>query len=229
MKKLLMGGAVAALTIAVAPALAQVAPPPGVASGTTATPAPRAAPRVQMRMMSDKTMTRDEVVSHVRDMFARFDSNRDGYVTREELGSFHYKMIGMHGDMEKRLADRGVFMDRGAAFDRLDTNHDGSISRQEFTAAHEQVREKRVIVMRDGAGPDGAGKPGMKMRMHGMGGLGGRLFEKADTNRDGRVSLAEAQATALAHFDKADANHDGRITPDERQHVRMMRLERRAS
>jgi len=135
MKKLLIGGAVAAITVAVAPALAQVAPPPGVASGTTAAPVPRAAPNVQMRVMSDRTMTRDEVVSHVRDMFARFDSNKDGYVTREELGSFHGIILNMQGATEKRLADRGVFMDRGAAFDRLDTNHDGSISRQEFTAS----------------------------------------------------------------------------------------------
>ena len=136
MKKLLIGGAVAALVVAVAPALAQVAPPPGVASGTTPAPAPRAAPQVQMRVMSDRTMTRDEVVSHVRDMFARFDTNKDGYVTRDELSAFHDKMAGMHGDIEKRLGDRGMLMDRGAAFDRLDTNHDGSISRQEFTAAH---------------------------------------------------------------------------------------------
>ena len=229
MKKLLIGGAVAALVVAVAPALAQVAPPPGVASGTTPAPAPRAAPQVQMRVMSDRTMTRDEVVSHVRDMFARFDTNKDGYVTRDELSAFHDKMAGMHGDIEKRLGDRGMLMDRGAAFDRLDTNHDGSISRQEFTAAHEQVREKRVIVMRDGAGPSEAGKPGMRMRMHGMGGFGGHLFEMADTNRDGRVSLAEAQAAALAHFDKADTNHDGKITPEERKQVRMIRMERRAS
>ena len=62
-----------------------------------------------------------------------------------------------------------------------------------------------------------------------MGGFGGHLFEMADTNRDGRVSLAEAQAAALAHFDKADTNHDGKITPDERKQVRMIRMERRAS
>ena len=50
-----------------------------------------------------------------------------------------------------------------------------------------------------------------------MGGFGGHLFDMADANKDGRVSLAEAQAAALAHFDSADANHDGKITPDERQ------------
>jgi hypothetical protein len=55
------------------------------------------------------------------------------------------------------------------------------------------------------------------------------MFEDADANRDGRVSLAEAQAMALAHFDKADLNHDGKITPEERAqgHVFIMRERRK--
>jgi hypothetical protein len=58
-------------------------------------------------------------------------------------------------------------------------------------------------------------------------GFGGRMFDMADGNRDGRVTLAEAQAAALAHFDRADTNRDGRITPDEHRNIRMMRIERR--
>ena len=58
--------------------------------------------------------------------------------------------------------------------------------------------------------------------------MGGHLLEMADANHDGKVSLAEAQTAALAHFDKADLNHDGKITPDERQQGRqVMRIERR--
>jgi hypothetical protein len=52
-----------------------------------------------------------------------------------------------------------------------------------------------------------------------MGGFGGHMFEMADANKDGRVSLQEAQAAALQHFDKADANRDGRITPEERRQM----------
>jgi hypothetical protein len=59
---------------------------------------------------------------------------------------------------------------------------------------------------------------------------GGHMFDMADANHDGRVSLAEAQAAALAHFDKADLNHDGKITPDEHQQIReQIRIERRPS
>jgi Ca2+-binding EF-hand superfamily protein len=189
-----------------------------------------------MKLMSDRVMTRDEAVQHVRKLFARLDANKDGFLTREEVDSFHDKMMGMHGDIEKRLGEHGVMMsDRGAMFDRLDANHDGNISRQEFMAAQPRPQERRVMIFRNG--PDGGpgapgapGEPGMKMRMHGMGGFGGHLFEMADSNRDGRVSLQEAEAAALAHFDKADLNHDGKITPEERQQAHQFRHgERRPS
>jgi hypothetical protein len=145
----------------------------------------------------------------------------------------------MTGNVQKRLAEHGVMIgDRGAMFDRLDANHDGSISRQEFMASQPRISEQRVIVMRNGAPgvPPIAGAPGMPgmehmemMHMHAGMGFGGRLFDMADANHDGRVSLAEAQAAALAHFDKADFNHDGRITPDERQQMHRIHMERRQS
>jgi hypothetical protein len=248
MNKLLIGAAATALIGAMAPAVAQTAPPPGVAQGTTTvvrTPVINSEPHV--RVITDREMTRDEAVRHVRDLFAKLDANRDGYVTREEAGSFHdHAMRRAHqmvmrsdgtkrferGDIEKRLAERGIHIgDRGATFDRLDTNKDGSISRQEFTTAQPQMRQERVFVMRDGVDARGPGRPGTKMRMHRMGGagFGGHLFDRADANKDNRVSLAEAQAAVLAHFDRADTNRDGRITPDERRNVRVMRMERRGS
>jgi len=45
------------------------------------------------------------------------------------------------------------------------------------------------------------------------------MFERADANHDGRVSLQEMTAAALQHFDAADANHDGKLTPDERMRM----------
>lgn len=243
MTKLLIGGAIAALVVAIAPAIAQPAPPPppGVAQGTAVAPVPPGAPvpemRSHVRVMYDHEMTRDEAVRHVREMFAKLDTNRDGIVTREEVDAFHRKMMGamgMAGDMEKRLGDHGIMMgDRNQIFDRLDTNHDGSISRQEFTSAAPQVRQERVMIIRNGpeGGPPMPGEPpmeGMKMRMHGDGmghGFDGHLFDMADANHDGRLTLQEAEAAVLAHFDKADLNHDGKITPDERAQAHALRHE----
>ncbi len=267
MTKFLTGGAIAVLAIATASAAAQPAPPPppGVAQGTTPAPMaplpppPPGAPEMRVRIMTDHVLTRDEVVRHVTEMFAKLDLNHDGYVTREEMEAFRQKFAGiaergqemaeraqglaeMGRVMAEHFSDRGMPpLDRGAMFDKLDTNHDGVISREEFMAARPELREERFRFMR---GPDGAPPaPGMPPAMHskhtmgemhgmhglGMGHFGDRLFEMADTNHDGRVSLAEAQAAALAHFDKADLNHDGRITPDERQQVREIQIERRPS
>lgn len=246
MNKFLIGSAAAAMLAAISPAAAQVAPPAGVAQGTMVTPpmAPRApmAPMARpgqpnVMIMTNNTMTRAEVSEHVGKLFSHLDANRDGYLTREEIQAQHQKMAAMGPDIEKRLAERGVHIgDRGAVFDKLDTNRDGSISRQEFMSGRGEVREQRVIVMRDGKGPmaPGAipelrGHPGMKLRMMHMGGMGfgGKMFDMADANHDGRVSLGEAQAAALSHFDRADTNRDGKITPDERKNVRIMRIERR--
>jgi Ca2+-binding EF-hand superfamily protein len=227
MNKLLIGAATAALAMAIAPAVAQPAPPPpGVAQGTApGQPAPPV--RMHMKMMSDRVMTREEVVQHVRKLFAHLDANKDGFITKQEMDAVHQKMIAMHGNGEARLGP--MVGDRGAMFDRLDANHDGSISRQEFMAAQPST-ERRIMLFRNGPGEPGApGAPGMKMRMHGMG-MGGRLLEMADANHDGRVSLQEAEAAALAHFDRADLNHDGKLTPDERRQAhQLMRGERRRS
>ncbi len=201
MKNFYLGGAAAAAILAGA-AIAQPAPAPAPAPG---------APQVQVKMhRMQKTMTRDEVVTHIRDMFAKLDTNNDGFVTREEADAAHQRMAGeMREKMAKRMAERGA--NAGAAFDRLDTNKDGSISRQEFDAAREVRQERRMVVMQEG------GRPGM-MRMHRTGmGFGRGLFDMADGNKDGRVSLQEATAAALQHFDSADLNHDGKLTPDERR------------
>jgi Ca2+-binding EF-hand superfamily protein len=186
-------------------------------------------------IMSGGTMTRDQLAAHVRDFFGKLDANHDGYLTRDEMGAMgqHAMMIhqgaGMADGMGKHM-DGMAMPDRGAMFDRLDVNHDGSVSRQEFMAAKPQIRTERIVLKREG-GPESAaapGMPGMKMRMHGGMGMGGHLFEMADANHDGRVSLSEAETAVLAHFDKADLNHDGKISPDERTQARQFRLQRRA-
>jgi hypothetical protein len=63
---------------------------------------------------------------------------------------------------------------------------------------------------RDGAWSDPDGAPPPHHRLAEM------LFRHADTDGDGRVSLAEAEAAALARFDRLDTNHDGRLSDEER-------------
>ena len=179
-----------------------------IAAAQTPGVAPPIAP-VQHRM-SQMPETRDAVVAMVRDHFARMDINRDGFVARDEMRGMR---AGHRATMRGRHAgQRGT---PGAAFDRLDANRDNMISRQEFDAGRAMRAERRA---------ERGAMRGQRMGMRGHGGM----LRRADADRDGRVSLAEAQNAALQRFDRVDLNRDGRITPDERQQMRQQRLQRRA-
>lgn len=198
MKTLLIGGAA---LLASAAALAQVAP-------VTPAPAQRA----------ERVQTRAEVQAKVTEHFAKVDANHDGSITKVEADA---AMQAFHAKFAEHAKDRRDDR-RDNVFERLDTNRDGAVSRSEWDAGAAQ-REQR-IASRD---RNGDGRPDARGSRHGgmrdMGGFGGRMFEMADANKDGRVTLQEAQAAALQHFDMADANRDGQITPDERRqlHERM--------
>jgi Ca2+-binding EF-hand superfamily protein len=211
-----------------------------LAQAPVAPPAPPVPPQVApLPPMMDRVQTRDEVVAKVREHFARLDANKDSFLTKDEAEAGR-KLMKDH--FRQKLGERRQFRmehrDRNAAFDRLDANKDGSISRAEFAKAHEQRIERR-IVLRDGQPvpdsmapstpvPPMSGMPHEGLRMHRMGAMmmGGHMFEMADLNKDGRVSLQEATDAAVRHFDMADANHDGRITPDERMQMHRQMIEK---
>lgn len=196
-----------------------------IAQAPVATPAPPSAPHA-MAPKAGKVHTRDEMIAKVREHFAKLDADRDGFLTKEEADSGRKVMKEHIRDrIGERREHRMAMRDPGEAFDRLDTNKDGSISRDEFGKAHEQRIERR-IVLKDGQAAPGA--PHKGMRMHKMGGMmmGGHMFEMADANKDGRVSLQEATDAAARHFDMADTNRDGRITPDERMQMHRQMMEK---
>ena len=83
-------------------------------------------------------------------------------------------------------------------FDEIDANHDGQITADELRAYHQKMHADREA-------------------------KAGAHFKKLDTDGDGRISRAEAQASPrlAQHFDEIDANKDGFITPDELAAARM--------
>ncbi|WP_161978374.1 hypothetical protein [Sphingomonas oligophenolica] len=57
----------------------------------------------------------------------------------------------------------------------------------------------------------------------------GAMMMRADTNRDGVITRAEAIAAADARLDKLDTNHDGTVTADEMAARRAAMRERMAA
>jgi len=170
------------------------------ALAVTAAYAQPASPPRPLPAPAAKVHTRAEVQAHGAQMFARLDTNRDGAVTQAEADAARGQFMEKR---RERVSQRG-----SAAFDRLDANKDGQVSRQEWDAGR-QAREQRM-----------AGRGQMRgMHRAGMG-FSGRMFGMADANKDGRVTLPEAQAAALQHFDRVDLNHDGSLTPEERKQTR---------
>jgi hypothetical protein len=193
-----------------------------------------------------KTETRAEVAGHVQRMFARLDTNRDGFITKAEAEA-------IRAERAQKMEKRAARFDPAKVFARLDANHDGQITQAEadaVRAARTQAKGGQQPANRAHAGGmfarADANKDGVvtraefdaaatqrhaRMEKAGMHrGFAGRMFDLADSNKDGKVSLAEAQAVALAHFDRADLNHDGQLTPQERQQFhQQMRAQRKPS
>ena len=167
-------------------------------------------------MMPD--MTRAQMEAKVKEMFAEADANKDGALTMDEAKA---QMAERHTD---RVEEH---------FKAMDSNKDGSISHDEFVAGHKAMDGKMAMGDHGDMPPpppmppavNGAAPPPPPpppMRMHGdmdmkMGmKMGEHLFEKADANNDGKVTLAEALKAANARFDAMDANKDGTVTAGER-------------
>lgn len=225
MKKFLITATVlmaSSAALAQAPTPAPAAPP--------APPAPMAHP------MHDKVTTRAETVAMVREHFARLDADKDGAITTQEVSESHAKFAARFKDLEGKgphvVKLEREHRDPNAAFDRMDANKDGALSREEFAKAREERIEKRIVLReerkeraREGT-KDGKDARKHVMRMHGGRGFGGRMIVMADSDKDGKITLAEAEALALQHFDQLDANKDGQVTPEERRAGRPMMIKK---
>ena len=215
MKIVLLGAASAISMLAASTSAQSVAPPaPG-----------QPAVEYRSRQMHMGMQTRAQVTEHVRKLFARFDVNHDGFISRDEADTAGSKM---HARMRHRMgaqssmmaAGRASAAGRAAAFDRLDLNHDGVITRDEFANARPRIMARQIRIVRDGQpGDHGAMSEMGHMGHMGHGGMLKRMFTMADANHDGRLSVDEATAAALHHFDMADTNHDGRLEPRERMQM----------
>ncbi len=186
----------------------------GAALATLAAVPASAQPGPESRRGPAEPLTRAAVEAQVEARFAKADSNRDGFVTQEEVRA---RAEARRAQREERRGER-----LEQRFETLDANHDGSISRAEFSerpAVRGGERGERRAMRGERRGHRFARRGGRGGGFM-MARFGGRAFAAMDLDRDGRVALAEAERAALERFDRVDSNRDGTISPDERQAAR---------
>lgn len=141
---------------------------------------------------ADGRVTRAELDASQSTRFQAIDANRDGFATPEEFKASFEKQ---HAARSEEMANQ--------RFAKLDADGNGQISKAEFSAA-----------AAPGDGPQGRRGPGREFR---MGGPGGGPGMGPGRPADGKVSLAEFSARAVEGFTRADTNKDGVVTIAELQ------------
>lgn len=238
MQKWMIGAAVGAM-LAIAPAFAQTAV---TAQADVNAHAGHGSHMGNMGRMDRGPQTRGDVSAKVAAHFAKVDANKDNVITKAEVDAAHQQMMAKWQARADKRAERH---DPAAMMAKFDSNKDGQITKAEADAvmaarAADKGRPARTserLFAHIDANKDGAitsaelttmhaqrgqhgemGKMGHGGHMRGMGkGMAMGMFDRADTDKDGKVTLAEAQQAALAHFDMADANKDGQVTREERK------------
>lgn len=169
MKKTLLVGGFAALTLAAAgAAFAQQAPARGMRADTD----------------GDNRLSQPEFVGRRVERLTSVDANHDGSVTADER----------RAAMQARMAGRA-----DARFERLDANDDGSISRAEFDGAREARagRGGRPMRVRAASGRGHRGMVRMQARgpvvIADVQTRAEQAFARLDADHDGFVTAAEGR------------------------------------
>jgi hypothetical protein len=140
--------------------------------------------------------TRADAQAKVKAMFDRIDANHDGSITLAEFDAYRAARLA------EWQAKRGERRDK--AFAAMDADQNGQVSKTEFDSFASSDKAKAMRHM-------------VAARLTGARLGGSRWFDRADGNHDGKITLDEAQSSAMALFDAADADHNGTVTPEERR------------
>jgi EF hand domain-containing protein len=154
----------------------------------------------------DKKVSKEELTDWVEARFDRRKANQDG---RPGTGARGMGPDGRPGPWGRGMGPDGWPGPPNPAevFKRLDTDNNRQLSEEEFIEGTRKLRQQM----------QGKGYPGGPMPPNARGGpIGGRLLQ-ADTDKDGKVSKAEAVAQFKSRFDQMDADKDGFISDEERR------------
>ena len=131
--------------------------------------------------------------AHANAIFDKIDTNHDGQISRDEFLAAHEHMRGMMGPEHD-----------GMGPDHMGRDHMGP----------ERMGPERMAPGGPGMGPMGHEKWGHHPG-HGM--VLMAILHQADPQHTGTITREGFVNAALAMFDKADTNHDGKLTGVERK------------
>jgi Ca2+-binding EF-hand superfamily protein len=164
-----------------------------------------------MQLMSfdkngDGFLTPDELPERMQNLFQRGDTNHDGKLTPDEIRAMARRQ-GMPAGAPSGRPNGMMRMD--PILSALDTDHDVTISSAEIAAAG-----KSLLTLDKNS--DGQIAPDeMRPRQQTPEERVSHLLDEWDTNKDGRISKAEAPNRMQQQFESIDTNHDGFLDKDE--------------
>ena len=174
--------------------------------------------------------------------FERYDVNKDGVITQEEVEAVIVERFNSYAgeDGVITLDDfRAAWVENARnpmvrAFQRLDRDGDGAVTAEEFNTASDRMfnrldrdgngeltrpaRGERADTKKDSAKSDQRGQ-GKKMAKrggprHGARGAG-RLMERFDVDKDGKITRAEFDQIRTTLFGNADADNNQSVSLEE--------------
>ncbi|WP_160870194.1 EF-hand domain-containing protein [Shinella sp. AETb1-6] len=174
------------------------------------------------------TLSEAEVMAAAERIFERRDTNKDGAIDVADAGGkgkWHGKKSEERAqrmleradtDKDGKISQAEMLAYATTTFERFDTDRNGEVSKAEVDARREAFRDARkafqAVKATDGEAKDAARQAMRDARIDRM---GARMFERADTDKNGVLTKAEMETAAAALFKQRDRNGDGFITADE--------------
>lgn len=161
----------------------------------------------------DGKVTKAEALAVEDARFTELDTNKDGYLTHDEMRAAFAKHRGEKGDPKARGEARFAKQDKNGdgkltqdevprmpkeVFEKIDANKDGALTKTELEQAFQAKMAARKSGQEKGAEQRGPKGP-----------------HRGDTDGDGKISRAESKAMAEAFFNRIDQDGNGVITKEE--------------
>jgi len=153
----------------------------------------------------DGTLTKDEIPERMQGLFTRIDTNKDGKLTPDEIRASATTQRGPVG----RPQSGGEATRMDPVLNAIDADHDGILSAAEIAAAPTAFKS----LDKDSDGELSASE--LRLRQMTASDRAKHMLDEWDTNKDGKITKAEAPDRMQQQFDTLDINHDGALTEDE--------------